>query len=58
MTVGEIIEYTQAAIYHELCRMRMGDVAIRIYEPEYFPEDDYPDYKYYKDMMERPRGVI
>ena len=36
MTIGEIIEYTQAAIYHELCRMRTGDIVIRVYDSEHF----------------------
>jgi len=56
--IAEIIRYAQPVIYHRLykfCNIRKKpDVFIRVYDPE---PDESPEFKYFKMMMEKPRGV-
>ena len=58
MIIAEIIRYSQPAIYrilHKFCNIRKKpDVFIRVRDPE---PDESPEFKYFKMMMEKPRGV-
>ena len=57
MTIGEQVKNRQPLIYNFLIDLFKLDIKKTDRKEPEFEEDLYLNYKYYKAMMEKPRGV-
>ena len=57
MTIGEQVKNRQPQIYNFLIDLFNLDIKKTDRKEPEFEEDLYLNYKYYKAMMEKPRGV-
>ena len=57
MTIAEHLAKNQPQIYNFLIDLFKLDIKKTDRKEPEFEENLYPNYKYYKDMMEKPRGV-
>ena len=57
MTIGEQVKKNQPLIYNFLIDLFKLDIKKTDRKEPEFEENLYLNYKYYKNMMEKPRGV-